>query len=254
VLAVNPYAATAGAAAFEAADHAGNLRNIVRSSGAQIGAVIDPDGEHVTIIDDNGHVLTNDELMFALVHLMCVTAEGDAPVKIAVPVSVSREVERYATEHGAEIVWTKLSTPHLMEVAAHGDIVLAASQEGGFIFPSFLPAYDATATLVNLLALLAKTGLRLSKVVEAAPRFHIAHEIVPTPWEQKGLVMRTLVETSKEELVLVDGVKVLRDNGWVLVLPDPEEPVTHVWAEGPSEAEARALVQEYCRRIRHLMR
>jgi mannose-1-phosphate guanylyltransferase / phosphomannomutase len=255
VLAVNPYAATAGAAAFDRAAAAGNLRNIVKSSGAQLGAVIDPDGEHITLIDDAGHVLSDDEALFALIHLVCATSDpADGPVRIAVPVAVSKAVEAYAQDHGAEIVWTKLSTPHLMEVASQGDVAFAASQEGGFIFPSFLPAYDATATLVHLLALLARTGTKLSKVVEATPRFHISHEVVPTPWEQKGLVMRTLVETSTEELVLVDGVKVLRDNGWVLVLPDPADPVTHVWAEGSSDAEARSLVQEYCRRIRHLMR
>ncbi len=53
--------------------------------------------------------------------------------------------------------------------------------------------------------------------------------------EQKGLVMRTLMEQLTEEgaeLVLVDGIKVVSDEGWVLVVPDPEEPVTHVWAEG----------------------
>ena len=62
-----------------------------------------------------------------------------------------------------------------------------------------------------------------------------------TPWEQKGMVMRTLVEQlGDRELVLVDGVKVPEDDGWALVLPDPEEPVTHVWAEGPSEARRAA--------------
>jgi mannose-1-phosphate guanylyltransferase/phosphomannomutase len=252
VLAVNPYAATAGAAGFDRATHAETVRTLVRGAGAHLGAVLDPDGEHLTIIDDSGHVLSDDEALFALLHLVCATS--DHPVKVAVPVSVSREVERFAAEQGAEVVWTKLSTAHLMEVAAAGEVELAASQEGGFIFPRFLPGYDATATLVNLLALLATSGLRLSKVVEAAPRSHIAHEVVPTPWEQKGLVMRTLVETSTEELVLVDGVKVIRDEGWILVLPDPEDPVTHVWAEGNSDREAKALVQEYTRRIRQMMR
>ena len=33
-------------------------------------------------------------------------------------------------------------------------------------------------------------------------------------------------------------------------LPDPEEPLTHVWAEGGSEGGARALAQEYVGRIR----
>jgi mannose-1-phosphate guanylyltransferase/phosphomannomutase len=142
-----------------------------------------------------------------------------------------------------------------MEVAASGGITLAASQEGGYIFPDFLPAYDATAALVKTLELLARTGIRLSKVVAELPRVHVAHETVVTPWEQKGMVMRTLVErVADRELVLVDGVKVMHDAGWALVLPDPEEPLTHVWAEGASDAEARSLAQEYARRIRQLLR
>ena len=32
-------------------------------------------------------------------------------------------------------------------------------------------------------------------------------------------------------MLLVDGVKVIHDDGWALVFPDPEEPLTHVWAE-----------------------
>ena len=67
--------------------------------------------------------------------------------------------------------------------------------------------------------------------------------------------MRTLVERSGDrELVLVDGVKVRHDDGWVLALPDPEEPVTHVWAEADSDGDARRLAQEYVRRIRQMMR
>jgi len=76
-----------------------------------------------------------------------------------------------------------------------------------------------------------------------------------TPWEQKGTVMRTLVEMSKDrEVTLIDGVKVRHDNGWALALPDPEEPVTHVWSEGETDADAKALATEYARRIRQLLR
>jgi mannose-1-phosphate guanylyltransferase/phosphomannomutase len=214
--------------------------------------VLDADGEHLTLIDDTGHVLSDDDALFALLTLVCATTEKP---RVAVPVSVSRAIEDACNRCNAEIIWTKLSTPHLMEVASTQDISFAASQEGGFIFPSFLPAYDAIATFVNTLAMLQATGLRLSKVVSQAPRVHIAHETVVTPWEQKGLVMRTLVERIKDrEVVLVDGVKVIHDDGWALVLPDPEDPVTHVWAEGSTDTEARTLAQEYARRIRQMLR
>jgi phosphomannomutase len=53
---------------------------------------------------------------------------------------------------------------------------------------------------------------------------------------------------------LVDGVKVAHGDGWVLALPDPEEPITHVWAEASSDREANDLAQEYVRRIGQLVR
>ena len=67
--------------------------------------------------------------------------------------------------------------------------------------------------------------------------------------------MREIVERSKgEELVLVDGVKIVRPEGWVLVLPDPELPSTHVWAEGDTEREARRLVAVQAGRIAEIAR
>ena len=252
VLSVNPYASTAGAAAFEVDVHARYVAELVRTSKAHLGAVIDPDGEHLTLIDDEGHVLSNDEALMALLTLVTSTREH---ASVALPVSVSSQAERIATEAGAEITWTKLSTPHLREVAASGGVAWAASQEGGFIWPDFLPAYDAAASFVNVLQLLAASGLRLSKIVAGLPRTWVAHESVVTPWEHKGLVMRSLVERSKDrELVLVDGVKVIHEDGWALVIPDPDDPVTHVWAEGSSDAEAVRLAQEYARRIRQILR
>ena len=130
------------------------------------------------------------------------------------------------------------------------EVGFAASTDGGYILPGFLPAFDAAASLVKVLELLAREATTLSAVVDGLPTVHIAHEVVDTPWEQKGLVMRSLVEHSKDrDLVLVDGVKVLRDGGWALALPDAEGPVTHVWAEAASDEEARQLAQEYVRRI-----
>ena len=75
-----------------------------------------------------------------------------------------------------------------------------------------------------------------------------------TPWEQNGIVMRSLMEMGSRNVELVDGVKIIHANGWMLALPDPEDPVTHIWAESGTDNEARQLAQEYARRIRQLLR
>ncbi len=253
VLSVNPYPFTAGAVTFDPKVHAARVAERVRRASANLGAVIDPDGEHLTLVDDEGHVLTDEQALLVMVALVASQREK---ARIALPVSVSSGAERIAVEAGAEVVWTKVSSAHIMGTAnAEEGIVLGASQDGGFIFPAFLPAYDAIAALVNLLELLARSGVRLSKTVAGLPRVHVAHETVVTPWEQKGLVMRKVVESVKAgEVLLVDGVKILLDDGWALILPDPDEPVTHVWAEGPSDADARRVAQTYARQIRQLLR
>jgi len=252
VLVVNPYAHTPGMMSLDRVANAARVAELVRASGAHLGAVLDPNGEHLTIVDDEGTVLSNDEAMLVLLRLV---VETQPDPRVALPIAVSRAAEVICAEAGVPITFTKLSSPHLMEVASRGGITFAASQSGGFIWPAFLPAYDATATLVELVSMLSATGQTLSKLTHSLPPIHIAHEEIVTPWEQKGLVMRTLVEQlGDRDLILIDGVKVPEEGGWALVLPDPEEPLTHVWAEGASEAAARSRAQQYAIRIRQLLR
>lgn len=252
VLAVNPYVSTAGVLRDDLAGHASNVANLVRSSGSHLGGVLDPDGERLILIDDSGHVLSDTEALLAILQLLPGKLQGD---RVALPVSITSKAEEIVAAHGIEVTWTKLSSPALMDAAREPGVGFAGNDHGNFILPGFLPGFDASATFVKVLDLLAFHGTRLSEVVAGLPRVHIVHETVVTPWDQKGAVMRSLMEQSKDrDVVLVDGVKVLHDQGWALALPDPEEPITHIWAEGASDAEARRLTQEYARRIRQMVR
>jgi mannose-1-phosphate guanylyltransferase/phosphomannomutase len=180
---------------YDRDQHAKAVANLVTASGASLGAVIDPDGENLTLVDDSGHVLTDDEALLAFVTLVARHLDGGA---IALPLSATAHAERLAGQHGIEILRTKMSNAALMEAASRPNVGFAANTEGGFILPRFLPAFDGAAAMVRMLELLALDGTPLSKVVGSLPRVHIAHETVVTPWEQKGTVMRELVELSKD--------------------------------------------------------
>ena len=252
VLAVNPYGSTKQAIGQDTGEHAAQMAELVRTAGATVGGLLDPDGERLALADDTGHVLSGTEAALTFVSLAAQVHEG---ASFALPVNMTMQAERLAADHGGKVVWTKLAAPALMAASREPGVILGVDGEGGFIVSRFLPAFDAATALAQLLGLLAVTGQKLSKVVASLPSTHVVREQVVTPWEKKGTVMRTLVErTSDREQVLVDGVKVLHDKGWALVLPDPEEQVTHVWAEAASEQAARSLAQEYCRRIRSLLR
>jgi mannose-1-phosphate guanylyltransferase/phosphomannomutase len=252
VLGVNPYASTERLLTLDRDERLQNVATLVRASGAQLGAVIEPDGERIRFVDDEGDVVDPHRALLAFVSLMAPTLDGG---QIALPVWASRTAEQLAEAHGASVLWTRTSTPALMDAATQDDVGFAGSIDGGYVVPRFHSAFDAAGALVKMLELLAGADVALSTVLDAIPRIHVAHEQVVTPWEQKGLVMRSLVEMNKDrDLVLIDGVKVMHDDSWVLALPDPEEPITHFWAESTTDSAARRLAQEYARRVRQQLR
>ena len=241
ILGINPNISTAGVIGFDRAVHAARLVELVRSSGANLGAMLDPDGEQLTLVDDTGHVLDDDE---ALLTLTLLVSSAEPESVIAVPVDASSHVEQLCASTGSEVLRTKLSGIQLLEEADSPRVSLAANTSGGFVFPRFLPAFDAVATLVRLLSLLAAKKQTLSSIVAALPKTFIVRRDVPTPFAQKGLVMRTLVEQADPaELDLLDGLKTIDAGGWTLVLPDPDAPATRIHAEGRSKAEAEQRAQ-----------
>jgi mannose-1-phosphate guanylyltransferase/phosphomannomutase len=57
--------------------------------------------------------------------------------------------------------------------------------------------------------------------------------------------MRVLNERlSGRELDLTDGIKVFSRGGWAQVLPDPDEPVIHLYAEGETAEASEELASE----------
>jgi mannose-1-phosphate guanylyltransferase/phosphomannomutase len=59
--------------------------------------------------------------------------------------------------------------------------------------------------------------------------------------------MRRMTERLREGRVsLVDGIKVFLDHSeWVLILPDAEEPLFHVYAEAGDDSRANELAGTY---------
>jgi len=252
VLALNPYASTAGVIGFDRKEHAREVGELVVASRADLGAVIDPSGDQLTLIDDLGHVIEDEQLMLAFLDLVCDRMVGDT---VALPVVAPSAAERIVRDHGYDVVRTKTSAASLMSSATTPGVGFAVNLEGGIILPGFLPAFDAAGGLLKMLDLLAARKVQLSEVIATLPAVHLEHDVVSTPWDQKGAVMRTLVEqTHGREVDLIEGVKIHHERGWVLVLPDPEDMSTHVWAEGSTAEEARTLMQEYLRRIRQMIR
>ncbi|MFN2521809.1 MAG: sugar phosphate nucleotidyltransferase [Mycobacteriales bacterium] len=218
------------------------LGELVSSSRADFGVRFDHVAERIAIVDERGELIHDDRALLVLLDL--VAAERGRGGRIALPVTTTRVAEQVTRFHGSDITWTSTSPDDLSRAAGMPGVVFAGDGRGGFVLPELSTAVDGIAAFVRLLGLVARTKLTLSQIDARIPNAHVVRRSVPTPWSVKGAVMRCVVEAAGDrEVDTTDGVRVVESDGrWVLVLPDPAEAVTHVWAEGPDAAAASDLL------------
>jgi mannose-1-phosphate guanylyltransferase/phosphomannomutase len=214
-------------------------QRLVAAVNADFGAVFDRSAERIYLIDERGREVRPDQAL--LLYLKLLGGEGG---KVVVPITATSQVEEVVGGR-FEVVRTPASLPELTRAAAGDDVVFAGAPGGGYVFPGFLPAYDAIAALCKLLELLAPVGDPLSKLVSELPRPTLVHRQVQCPWALKGAVMRVLNERYADGNVdTTDGIKIFDARGWVQVLPDGDEPTIHLYAEGETPAESEELETE----------
>ena len=113
---------------------------------------------------------------------------------------------------------------------------------------------DASASLCKLLELLAPVRRPLSELVADLPAPTLVHRQLACPWALKGVVMRVLTERLRDrKLDLTDGIKVFGERGWAQILPDPDEPLMHIYAEGKTEEDSKALEAEFRAMVEEIM-
>jgi mannose-1-phosphate guanylyltransferase/phosphomannomutase len=219
----------------------GQAKRLVAAVRADLGAVFDRSAERLHLIDEQGAEVPVDQALLLFVRLI---AASERTGRLAFPVTVSSHVEQLAGDR-LEVVRTPASLADLTAVAASDGVVFGGALSGGYVFPDFLPAYDAVASLCKLLELLAPMDEPLSALVAALPQPTLVHRQIPCPWGMKGTVMRMLNERfADRDVDTLDGIKVFDERGWMQVLPDADEPLLHLYAEGASEEDTEALEAE----------
>jgi mannose-1-phosphate guanylyltransferase / phosphomannomutase len=241
-VAAHAFPSDGGEASSELATSIGQAKRLVAAVGADLGAVFDRSGERLHLIDEQAREIPVEQAL--LLYLRLIGSNGRRG-KLAFPVTVTSQVDRLTEGSGLEVVRTPASLQALTQAAAEDGVVFAGALGGGYVFPNFLPGYDAVASLANLLELLAPVKRPISELVAELPRPTLVHRQLPCPWGMKGLVMRVLNERlSGRELDLTDGIKVFSDRGWAQVLPDPDEPLIHLYAEGETTEASEELASE----------
>ena len=220
------------------------LGQLVESSRAAFGVHFDPVGERLSIVDERGVPIDDERALLVVLDLVAAERKSGT---VALPVTTTRLAEQVAAFHGVDIRWVATSAAELTRATTDPDVIFGGDGRGGFVVPEFSTAIDGLAAFVQLVGLVARTQLQLSEIDARIPQSHIVRRAVATPWAAKGKVMRAVVEEAGDRVVdTTDGVRVVEADGrWALVLPDPAEPTTHVWAEAGDQEAAQAHLERW---------
>jgi mannose-1-phosphate guanylyltransferase/phosphomannomutase len=180
-----------------------------------------------------------------------LVAQTTPDCKIALSVTAPSLLQEALEARGATVLRTKSDTHSLMSTSFEAGATFAGDDDGGFIFPELHPGFDATFAFAKLITMLQKTRHTLSDLADELPKFQVAYERVRVSWENKGSIMRLLSEDVEKtrRVDLLDGIKIFGNDDWVLVLPDANEPVVHIFAEAQTPEQTRSLVGQYEEKI-----
>ncbi len=203
-----------------------------------LSCILDANGETIALSDENGNKISREEHN-ALISLIYLKSKPQG--KIAVPYTAPGVIDKLAQYYDCDVVRTKSSKQAIMKETMGTDL--------------FLLYFDGIAFLAKLLDRMAVDNVSLSDLIEEIPKFHMKEIEIPCPWNKKGMVMRSLIEdemNSRGRIELFEGIRINRDKGWALILPDSDEPVCRVYSEGYNEEYAEELAAYYEKRIREI--
>ncbi len=220
-------------------DNLSALSSIVKSIGADIGIAHDGDADRATFVDENGVILWGDQ-SFAIIASRILQRKSNST--LVTPISSGRLIEDIAKKAGAKIEWTLVGSVDVSHKLKEIGAELGGEENGGVFYPPHQPVRDGAMTAAQVVEIMSLENKKLSDLVSELPSYYSAKNKVDVPPEKKMSILDTLLALTKnQERTTLDGVKLLYEEGWILLRPSGTEPLWRCFSEGRTQDEADRL-------------
>jgi phosphomannomutase len=220
-------------------ENLGELENLVRESGSDIGFAVDPDVDRLALVDETGRAIGEDYTLALAAKLVLRHRKGPVVINL----STSRVVDDVAIAAGATVIRAPVGEVNVALRMRSERAAIGGEGNGGVILPELHLGRDAPLGIAIVLQLLANEGRSLSTVVADHPRYTIVKDKLDRPDASLTTVYEALRGAFPDaEADTQDGLRLAWPDRWVHVRPSGTEPIVRVIAEAPTAAEAKDLV------------
>ena len=223
------------------AENLGELEALVRATQADVGFATDPDVDRLALVGEHGHALGEDYTLA----LAAMTVLRHRPGPVVTNLSTSKVVEDVARDAGVPFHFAKVGEVNVALSMRDLGATIGGEGNGGVILPDLHLGRDAPVGAAVVLQLLTEEARSLSAIVAARKRYVIVKDKLDRPAASLDTVYAALrAEFPEATADMQDGLRLDWPDRWVHLRPSGTEPIVRVIAEGPSAADARALIAQ----------
>lgn len=221
------------------------LSKTVVATGAQLGIAFDGDADRMLAIDASGDFVDGDQLIgICAIDLHERGLLRDDTVVVTVMTNLGFRIGMQ--ERGLAVHETPVGDRHVVEALLANQWSLGGEQSGHVIFNDIATTGDGLLTAVQVLDVLARTGLGLAELA--------SDTMTRLPQRLRNVAVEG--SPTKVMLALAQDIQtvetMLGATGRVLVRPSGTEPLIRVMAEAPTQPEADAAVEYLIKALKAL--
>lgn len=224
-----------------------DLIALVKEKKLDVGIGYDGDADRIGIVDEKGDIIFGDKLIIIFAREILSRKPG---ATIISEVKCSKTMYDDIRKHGGNGIMWKTGHSLIKQKMKEEKAELAGEMSGHMFFADRYFGYDdATYASCRLLEILADTGKTISELLSDVPDTFTTPEIrVDCPDDEKFELVEKVTEYFREryEVIDIDGVRVLFEDGWGLVRASNTQPALVLRFEAMTKdrlSEIRDLIE-----------
>ena len=220
------------------AENLAALGEKVRSCGADLGVAFDGDGDRAGFVDENGQVVSNDDIIVLLARQHLEQEKGAVVYDAKCSMVAREEIEKA----GGQAVMARAGHTFCKEAFRREEALFAGEISGHFFFRE-LGYDDGMFAAVKVCEFVAAHGGALSKLAASIPRYPLTPDIrVPYAGRDKDAVLDALAAAHAAlRPNRIDGVRLEFPDGWGMIRASVTEPLFTLRFEARTPARVKEI-------------
>ena len=219
------------------------LSQCVINNNADLGLATDPDGDRLSIVDNEGTPLGEELTLSMCVYYFLKYFPDKRKHPIITNLSTSMLSETIAKEYNTPFMRTPVGEINVVKKMQSAGSLIGGEGNGGIILKESHLGRDSLVGTIIILNLLARENKTLNQIYKLFPKYHIQKSSIEFTGSSTKIIQKIKQEFKNETIIDIDGLKIVWKDEWVHIRKSNTEPILRIIAESKSISQTNKLIE-----------